>query len=78
MIKLLKEICALLLLVPLLVFAQAPARQDPAAVRAAAEQYLQQQAAGLPGKVAITIGALDPRDIPAVLEATCAAIEPLL
>ena len=61
MIKLLKEIVALLLLVPLLAFAQAPARQDPAAVKAAAEQYLQQQAAGLPGKVTITIGALDPR-----------------
>lgn len=46
-----------------LAFAQqpAPARQDLGALRQVAEQYLQAQAAGLPGKVTITIGALDQR-----------------
>jgi flagella basal body P-ring formation protein FlgA len=39
----------------------APARQDPAALRQAVEQYLQTQSAGLPGTVSITVGALDPR-----------------
>lgn len=39
----------------------APARQDPAALRLAVQQYLQTQSAGLPGTVAITVGALDPR-----------------
>lgn len=39
----------------------APARQDPAALRLAVEQYLQTQSAGLPGTVTITVGALDAR-----------------
>jgi len=40
----------------------APAtRQDPAALRALAEQYLQTQSAGLPGTVSIQVGALDAR-----------------
>ncbi|MFD2366406.1 flagellar basal body P-ring formation chaperone FlgA [Pseudoduganella sp. GCM10020061] len=59
--KLTKIVSTLLLLVPLLALAQAPARQDAAALRAAAEQYLQQQSAGLPGKVTVTVGAVDPR-----------------
>ncbi|HEY0061126.1 MAG TPA: flagellar basal body P-ring formation chaperone FlgA [Telluria sp.] len=39
----------------------APARQDPAALRQAVEQYLQTQSAGLPGEVSITVGAVDAR-----------------
>lgn len=39
----------------------APARQDLAALRSVAEQYLQAQSAGLPGKVSVTVGALDQR-----------------
>jgi flagellar basal body P-ring formation protein FlgA len=54
--------------------AQAPApapRQDLAAVRALAEQYLQAQSAGLPGTVSITMGAVDQR----MQLAACAAPE---
>ena len=42
---------------------QAPgaARQKPEAVRAVAEQFLQTQAAGLPGQVSVKVGAVDPR-----------------
>ena len=39
----------------------AGARQDGAALRKVAEQYLQTQSAGLPGKVTEKIGAVDPR-----------------
>jgi flagella basal body P-ring formation protein FlgA len=39
----------------------ATARQDGAAVRKLVEGFLQTQTAGLPGKVTITVGALDPR-----------------
>jgi len=39
----------------------AGARQDGAALRKVAEQYLQAQSAGLPGKVTVKIGAIDPR-----------------
>lgn len=38
-----------------------PARQDPAAVRALVEQFLQTQSSALPGKVSVTVGAVDPR-----------------
>ncbi|SHG44186.1 flagellar basal body P-ring formation chaperone FlgA [Massilia sp. CF038] len=41
--------------------AATPARQDPAALRQAVEQYLQTQTAGLPGEVSVTVGAVDPR-----------------
>lgn len=43
--------------------AQNPAatRQDPQLLRQAAQQFLQVQAAGLPGQVAVTVGALDNR-----------------
>jgi flagella basal body P-ring formation protein FlgA len=41
--------------------AAAPARQDLAALRSVAEQYLQAQSAGLPGVVTVTVGALDQR-----------------
>ncbi|HZX28169.1 MAG TPA: flagellar basal body P-ring formation chaperone FlgA [Telluria sp.] len=50
-----------LLLCSTLARADAPARQDAQALRALAEQYLQTQSAGLPGKVTVTVGALDPR-----------------
>lgn len=54
--------------------AQTPARQDPAALRQSAEQFLRVQAAGLPGKVDITIGSVDARtNLPA-----CAAPEAFL
>ena len=43
-------------------FAQATAsRQDGAALRKVAEYYLQTQSAGLPGKVNVKVGAVDPR-----------------
>ncbi|MGX4640621.1 flagellar basal body P-ring formation chaperone FlgA [Massilia sp. SYSU DXS3249] len=54
----------LLLAAPLVQAAQqlVPAgRQDGAALRKIAEQYLQTQSAGLPGKVTVKIGAVDPR-----------------
>lgn len=40
---------------------QAPARQDPDALRQAVEQYLQAQTTGLPGKVSITVGKVNQR-----------------
>ena len=43
-------------------------RQDPAAIRSLVEQYLQMQAAGLPGDVQVSIGAVDARlNLPACL-----------
>jgi flagella basal body P-ring formation protein FlgA len=55
--------------------AQEPdARQDPAALRQTVEQFLRVQSAGLPGKAAITVGAIDARlNLPA-----CAAPEAFL
>lgn len=38
-----------------------PAKQDPALVRQAVEQFLQVQSAGLPGQVSIAVGQVDPR-----------------
>ena len=62
------------------VHAQVPApglpspRQDSAAIRSAAEQFLHAQAAGLPGEVQITVGQLDARlNLP-----TCATPEAFL
>jgi len=54
---------SLLLIAAPLAFAQAApgARQDGAALRKVAEQYLQAQSAGLPGKVTVKMGAVDPR-----------------
>lgn len=40
---------------------QTGARQDGAAVRKLVEQFLQTQTGGLPGKVTVTVGAVDPR-----------------
>ncbi|WP_342119123.1 flagellar basal body P-ring formation chaperone FlgA [Pseudoduganella sp. OTU4001] len=39
----------------------APARMDHAALRQVAEQFLTVQTAGLPGKVTVSVGAVDPR-----------------
>jgi flagella basal body P-ring formation protein FlgA len=41
--------------------APAAARQDVAALRTVAEQYLKQQSAALPGKVTVLMGQVDPR-----------------
>lgn len=52
----------LLIAAPLALAQAAPgARQDGAALRKVAEHYLQAQSAGLPGKVTVKIGAVDPR-----------------
>jgi flagella basal body P-ring formation protein FlgA len=50
------------------------ARQEPAAVHQAIEQFLQVQTAGLPGQVQIKISAIDPR----LNVAQCAALEPFI
>lgn len=60
MFKKLKLFSLLLLAAPL-ALAQSGARQDGAALRKLAEGYLQAQSAGLPGKVTIKVGAVDPR-----------------
>jgi len=60
MFKKLKLFSFLLLAAPL-ALAQTGARQDGAALRKLAESYLQAQSAGLPGKVTIKVGAVDPR-----------------
>jgi len=60
MLKNFKLLSVLLLAAPL-AFAQSGARQDGAALRALAQGYLQAQSAGLPGKVTIKVGAVDPR-----------------
>lgn len=44
------------------------ARQEPAAIRSVAEQFLQVQAAGLPGEVQVSVGQVDARlNLPACL-----------
>ncbi len=63
---------ALLLAAPL-ALAQG-ARQDPAALRASVEQFLQTETAGLPGKVTVRVGPIDPR----LSLAACPAPEPFL
>lgn len=55
------KLLLLILMIPVLAAAQAPVRQDAAKVKAAAEQFLKQQSAGLPGKVIVSIGELDAR-----------------
>jgi flagella basal body P-ring formation protein FlgA len=63
MLKRLK-LLAVLLLAAQLPAQAAPAasgRQDGAALRKVAEQFLQTQSAGLPGKVTVKVGAVDPR-----------------
>jgi len=60
MFKNLKLLTVLLLAAPL-ALAQAGTRQDGAALRKLAEGFLQAQSAGLPGKVTVKVGAVDPR-----------------
>jgi flagella basal body P-ring formation protein FlgA len=63
--RLTSTVFAVLTAVPLLAPAataqSVPARQDPNALRAVAEQFLLAQAAGLPGEVSVKVGAVDPR-----------------
>ena len=61
MFKFVKIFTTLLLAAPLALAQTGGARQDGAALRKVAEQYLQTQSAGLPGKVTIKVGAVDPR-----------------
>jgi flagella basal body P-ring formation protein FlgA len=65
------KLLTLLLFVAPLALAQTGARQDGAALRKLAEGFLQAQSAGLPGKVTIKVGAVDPR----LALATCPAPE---
>ena len=60
MLKNSKLFTVLLVATPL-AFAQGGARQDGAALRKLAEAFLQTQSAGLPGKVTVKVGAVDPR-----------------
>lgn len=50
-----------------------PGQQDAEAIRSAAQAFLQQQAAGLPGKVEITVAPAFPRGL-----ASCTTLEPFL
>jgi flagella basal body P-ring formation protein FlgA len=54
----------------------APARLNPDALRAVAEQFLQTQTAGLPGEVSIKVGAIDPRTALAACPAPEAFLQP--
>jgi len=72
--------CKLLAVLLTLTLASAPhaqdrnARQNHAALRQAAEQFLRTQTNNLPGEVSITVGSIDRRiNLPA-----CAALEPFL
>jgi flagella basal body P-ring formation protein FlgA len=56
--------------------ASAPARQDAAALRAAVEQFLLTQGAGLPGEVSVKVGAVDPRTALAHCPAPEAFLQP--
>jgi flagella basal body P-ring formation protein FlgA len=60
MFKNLKLLTLLMFAAPL-ALAQTGARQDGAVLRKLAEGFLQAQSAGLPGKVTIKVGAVDPR-----------------
>ncbi len=50
------------LIVAMLLAAPGLARQDPAPVRKAVEDYLRIQTKGLPGQVSFTVGAIDPNN----------------
>jgi flagella basal body P-ring formation protein FlgA len=54
--------------------AQAPARQNPEALRLSVQQFLQTQSAGLPGQISVTVGAIDPR----LNLASCPVLQPFL
>lgn len=71
---LLRLLAALLATIVTTVFADTPARQDHAALRETAEQYLRTQTAGLPGQVRLSVGQIDAR----LNLAACAAPEPFI
>ncbi len=64
-------IAKLVLVIALLSSATLSARQDPAPVRKAVEDYLRIQTKGLPGQVNFTVGVVDPNNA----LAPCAALE---
>jgi flagella basal body P-ring formation protein FlgA len=83
--RLIRTVFAALLAAPLLALAapiapqsapSVPARQDPNALRAVAEQFLLAQAAGLPGEVSVKVGAVDPRTALAGCPAPEAFLQP--
>jgi flagella basal body P-ring formation protein FlgA len=76
--RLIRTVAALLSALPLLALSApaVPARQDPAALRAVVEQFLQAQAAGLPGEVSVKVGAVDPRTALAGCPAPEAFLQP--
>ena len=79
--RLILTVVALLSAFPLLAMSApgvptSPARQDPAALRAAVEQFLLTQAAGLPGEVSVKVGAVDPRTALAHCPAPDAFLQP--
>jgi flagella basal body P-ring formation protein FlgA len=76
--RLTRTLFAALSLLPLLAQAApaTPARQDPNALRAVAEQFLLTQAAGLPGEVSVKVGAVDPRTALAGCPAPEAFLQP--
>jgi flagella basal body P-ring formation protein FlgA len=55
-------VTALLILVALLSSAPAVARQDPAPVRQAVEEFLRVQTRGLPGAASFSVGTIDPQN----------------
>jgi flagella basal body P-ring formation protein FlgA len=76
--RLIPTVFAVLTAAPLLALAApaVPARQDPNALRAVAEQFLLAQTAGLPGEVSVKIGAVDPRTALAGCPAPEAFLQP--
>lgn len=67
-------ICVILALAMGSAHAQMGERQDPLAMQKAVESYLRTQTGGLPGKVTVTVGAVDPR----VVLPACPALEMFL
>lgn len=70
----LSSLAALLAFITTTAIAEAPARQDHAALRQNIEQFLRTQTAGLPGQVKLNVGQIDPR----LNLAVCAAPEPFM
>jgi flagella basal body P-ring formation protein FlgA len=54
----------------------APGRQNVAALRSLAEQFLKTETAGLPGEVTVKVGAIDPRTVLAACPAPQAFLQP--
>lgn len=70
----LRLLAALLAFIATTAIADAPVRQDHAALRQSIEQFLRTQTAGLPGQVKLSVGQIDPR----LNLAACAAPEPFM